>query len=162
MLDVVMHLGISAWRATALCVTGVSILACIGCDQHHSVTEQMGWQCTGITDTGNQVYPHVESVKLWFLDNPRFEERASGPSLCVDLSASGRPDVAVTFDVWGNRVQGLHGYDLTSMSLGSKALKVYDSESGGYHGDPAVGNFDSRVDEKQHPEKYRFPLDVYK
>ena len=49
-------------------------------------------------------FPHVEGVKLWFLENPRFEERASGPSLCADLERSKRRDVAVTFDVWGNRV----------------------------------------------------------
>jgi hypothetical protein len=162
MLEIVRHLADLGWRAITPYITAISLLTCIGCDQHHSVTKEMGWQCTGTADTGNQTYPHVEGVKLWFLENPRYEERASGPSLCADLNSSGQPTVAVTFDVWGNRMQGLHGYDLTGITLGSKALKLYSSESGGYHGDPRFGNFDSKADEEKHPEKYRFPLNVYK
>lgn len=140
----------------------VSLLTFVGCDQHQAVTKQMGWQCTGIADTGNARFPHVEGVKLWFLENPRYEERASGPSLCADLKASGFTDVAVTFDVWGNRIQGLHGYDLTGIAVGSKLLKVYGGESGGFHGDPHYGDFDSAVDAKKHPEVYRFPIDVFR
>src|SRR4051794_32308712 len=43
----------------------LSFLACTGCvsDEHRSVTKQMGWQCVGIEDTGNQRFPHVESIK---------------------------------------------------------------------------------------------------
>jgi len=122
----------------------------------------MGWQCTGIADTGNQKFPHVEGVKLWFLENPRYEERASGPSLCADLERFRGPDVAVTFDVWGNRLQGLHGYNLVSITVGSTQLRVYDAESGGFHGDPGYGNFDGKADQKKRPEVYRFPIDVFK
>ena len=121
----------------------------------------MGWQCVGTENTGDAKFPHVESIKMWFLENTHFEERASGPSLCSDLTASGRPDVAVTFDVWGTRLNGLHGYDLKSIAVGQKQLRVYGSESGGFHGDPSYGNYDSEVDRKKHPEVYRFPLDVF-
>jgi hypothetical protein len=70
------------------------------CDEAH------GWQCTGTADTKDQKFAHVESVKLWFLENPHYEERASRPHLCTDLQGSAKPDVTVTFDVWGNRLQG--------------------------------------------------------
>ena len=99
---------------------------------------------------------------MWFLENSHYEEGASGPSLCAGLQASGRPDVAVTFDVWGNKSMGLHGYNLSSISVGSNELKVYGSSSGGFHGEPGYGNFDSKADEKQHPEVYRFPLEVFR
>jgi hypothetical protein len=122
----------------------------------------MGWQCTGISDTENSKFPHTEGIKLWYLENPRYEERASGPSLCADLRVSGRPDVTVTFDVWGNSLQGLHGYDLANIRVGSKPLAVWDSASGGFHGDSNYGNFDSETDKRKRPEVYRFPLDVFK
>jgi len=122
----------------------------------------MGWQCVGVVDTRDKKFPHVEGIKLWFLDNPHYEEHASGPQLCAELAASGRPDVAVTFDVWGNRFNGLHGYNLTTIAVRSKLLTLYGSESGGFHDDTwHYGNFDSKIDQKQHPEVYRFPLDVF-
>jgi hypothetical protein len=139
-------------------------IACAGCvpDEHRSVTKQMGWQCVGVVDTRDKKFPHVEGIKLWFLDNPHYEEHASGPQLCAELAASGRPDVAVTFDVWGNRFNGLHGYNLTTIAVRSKLLTLYGSESGGFHDDTwHYGNFDSKIDQKQHPEVYRFPLDVF-
>ncbi len=122
----------------------------------------MGWQCTGIIDTGDQKFPHIESVKLWFLENPHYEERASGPSLCADLERFHIPDVTVTFDVWGSRLQGLHGYNLVGITAGSMPLRVFGAESGGFHGDPTYGNFDGKADAKKRPDVYRFPIDVFK
>jgi hypothetical protein len=70
--------------------------------------------------------------------------------------------VTVTFDVWGNRSYGLRGYNITGIAVGLNQLRLYDSETGGFHGDPHHGGFDSRVDELEHPEVYRFPLDIFR
>ena len=70
--------------------------------------------------------------------------------------------MTVTFDVWGNKSGGLHGYDTIEIEAAGKKLQIYGSESGGYHDDtPHFGNFDSEADKRQHPELYHFPLDVF-
>jgi len=143
--------------------TGLLLAGCFISDQRHSVTKEMGWQCTGVTDTKYERFRHVESIKMWFLENPHYEERASGPHLCADLEQSGKPTVAATFAVWGNALQGLHGYDLTSIAIGSRKLEIYEGGGGGFHDDrPHFGNFNSEADKKEHPEFYRFPLEVFK
>ena len=150
------------WAPLRVALAAGFLLISTGCDQHLLVTRQMGWQCTMVEDTGNAQFPHVEGVKMWFLENPRYEVRASGPSLCAELKAVGRPEVAATFKVWGNRIEGLHGWDLAGITAGSKTLTLYGSGSGGFHGDPEYGNFDSKVDQRMHPEVYRFPLEVFR
>jgi hypothetical protein len=123
----------------------------------------MGWQCVGVENTTSAKFPHIEAIKMWFLENPRFEERASGPDLCSELKTSGHDTVMATFDVWGTSISGLHGYNMIGLSAGAKQLKLYGSESGGYHdAGPHDGNFDSNADMKRHPELYHFPLDVFK
>jgi hypothetical protein len=130
-------------------------------DEHRVVICRMGWECIGVEDTIYPQYPHIESAKFWYRDNPRFEERASGPKLCLDLKASGASDVEMTFDAWGNRFQGLHGYDTTKLTANGKEIVLYGGESGGYHGDPGYGNFDGVEDKRLHPEKYKFPVDPF-
>jgi hypothetical protein len=123
----------------------------------------MGWRCVQTSDTNQPKYPHIETIDLWFIANPNYREIASGPSLCADLKSSGQPQVTVTFDTWGNRFTGLHGYDTIEMSSGKRQLKIYGTESGGFHDDtPHYGNFDSVQDKKIHPEKYRFPIDTFR
>lgn len=131
--------------------------------RHYSVTRRMGWQCTGIVNTANPKFPHIEDAKFWFIDNPHYEERASGPRLCTELRASHQAEADMTFDVWGNRFIGLKGYDTTGISVRGKQLELYGSESGGFHDPgPFYANFNSYRDQKLHPEKYRFPLDIFK
>jgi hypothetical protein len=148
----------------------VVVIFCIGLitavllltDEHRSVTARMGWECVTVEDTGNAQYPHVEEAKFWFRENPRYEERATGPRLCADLQASGASDVEMTFDTWGTRIWGLHGYDTEKLKANGKEIVLYGSESGGYHGDAGYGSFNSVEDMKQHPEKYKFPIDTFK
>jgi hypothetical protein len=141
---------------------GLIAAALLFTDEHRSVTARMGWACVAVEDTGNAQYPHVETAKFWFRDNPRYEERASGPRLCSDLQSSGASDVEMTFDTWGTRLWGLHGYDITMLTANGKRVALYDSWNGGYHGDPHYGNFNSDEDMKQHPEKYKFPIDTFR
>jgi hypothetical protein len=150
-------------RCLVFSIGAVLIAACLIflysiSDEHRSVTAQMGWACVLTEGTGSPKFPHVEIVKMWFLQNPHFEERASGPHLCQDLKASGQDQIAVTFDVWGNKMRGLHGYDGAGISVQAKQLQIYEFGSGGFHGDASIGNYNSA----DHPEVYRFPLDVFK
>jgi len=106
--------------------TALLLAGCFIADHHRSVTKEMGWQCTGLTDTKYERFPHLESIKMWFLESAHYEERATGPHLCADLEQSGKPTVAATFDFWGNGLQGLHGYNLTSIDIGSRKVEIYE------------------------------------
>lgn len=140
-------------RNSPMAVIGALMITSVGCNQHRSLTKQMGWQCIEVLDTGNPKFPHIEGIKMWFREDPHFEERASGPSLCRDLRRSGQADVAVTFDAWGFPGLGLRGYNIVGITIGSMPLTVWGSESGGFHGDPTYGT--------TRPKMHRFPLDVF-
>ena len=143
------------------CICFITAAACL-IDQHRPITRRMGWKCVSVADTKYVQYPHVEVAAFWFRDNPHFEEQASGPRLCADLQGSGASDVEMTFDTWGNRFWGFHGYDTTKLTANGKDIVLYDSSSGGFHDDEAhYGSFSSAEDKKQHPEKYKFPIDTF-
>ena len=55
--------------------TALLLAGCFISDQHRSATKELGWQCTGVTDTKDARFRHVESVKMWFLENPHYRER---------------------------------------------------------------------------------------
>jgi hypothetical protein len=143
------------------CICFITAAACL-IDQHRPITRRMGWKCVSVADTKYVQYPHVEVAAFWFRDNPHFEEQASGPRLCADLQGSGASDVEMTFDTWGNRFWGFHGYDTTKLTANGKDIVLYDSSSRGFHDDEAhYGSFSSAEDKKQHPEKYKFPIDTF-
>lgn len=63
------------------------------------------------------------------------------------------------FDVWGNRVAGLHGYNPTGMAVGSKPLENFNFGATEFRDDTVrYGDYRS----SDHPDEYRFPLDVFK
>lgn len=128
-------------------------------DERRSVTENMEWQCVASGSASDQNSPHIESVRLSFLKNPRYRMMVSGPHLCSDLKTSGQTYVAVTFDVWGNRVRGLHGYNPTGMAVGSKQLKGYVFGSSEFRDD--IGRHGDHQS-SEHPNEHRFPLEVFK
>lgn len=142
---------ISAFGLLAFCglIFGLYYLS----DNHYVVSRRMGWQCTGMYRTKNPRFPVVQDVKLWFLDNPHYEERASGPHLCEDLHSAGKPYADVTFDVWGNKLRGLHGYDGVSIEVDGKQFVTFGFESGGFH-------WDEPRPQTQFPSP--FPLDVFR
>ena len=130
-------------------------------DDYRTVTEQMVWQCALVEDTKNARFPHVEGVKLWFVKNPHFEETASGPHLCAELKEAGQPYVTVTFEVWGNRFYGLHGYNETGMAVGSRQLVfyVYGAGLSSFHRDVEHPEDEKRM---EYSDIRRFPLEVFK
>jgi hypothetical protein len=133
-VTIVIVVGFHCLIAAAVLLSAAAVLLE---DQHRTIIRRMGWKCVSVQDTKYAQYPHVEVAAFWFRDNPHFEERASGPKLCADLQASGVPDVEMTFDTWGNRFWGFH-----------------DDE-------PHFGSFSSAEDKKQHPAKYKFPIDTF-
>jgi hypothetical protein len=144
------------------CIGFITAAACL-IDQHRTIARRMGWKCVSVADTKYVQYPHVEVAAFWFRDNPHFEEQASGPRLCADLQASEASDVEMTFDTWGNRFWGFHGYDTTKLTASGKEIVLYDSSSGGFHDDEGhYGSFSYTEDKKQHPEKYKFPIDTFR
>jgi hypothetical protein len=152
------------WLSVILVVCSLCLITAVGLlvDQHRTITRRMGWKCVTVEDTRDVQYPHVEVAAFWFRDNPHFEEHASGPRVCADLRASGASDVEMTFDTWGNRFWGFHGYDTTKLTASGKEIVLYDSSSGGFHDDEGhYGSFSSTVDKKLHPEKYKFPIDTF-
>ncbi len=128
-------------------------------EQHRTVSEEMVWQCLSIQDTDNPKAPHIEMVRLWFVKNPHYEKTAGGPHLCVDLKATGLTRVTVSFRVWGNRWQGLHGYDEIGISAGSRKLDVY-----GFGAAPFYQDIEHPENERglAYPDMYRNPLEVFK
>jgi hypothetical protein len=148
----------------------IAVIGCLGLittagllhDQHRTVTRRMGWKCVTVEDKGNVQRPHIEVAAFWFWDNPHFEERAMGPMLCADLQTSGVSDVEMTFDTWGNLFWGFHGYNTTKLTASGKEIVLYDNWSGGFHDDEGhYGSFSYVEDKKQHPEKYKFPVDTF-
>lgn len=139
----------------------LAMTACI--DRHRSITKQMAWKCEGAEAMLERNLPRIEVVRLSFRENPRYWVRVSGPHLCADLGAAGQSSISATFDTWGNFIIGLHGYNLSGLNAGSRRIDFHDMESGGYT-DATVhhGNFSDVEDSRQHPELYRFPLDVFK
>ena len=103
---------------------------------HRSVTKSMRWHCIPMQSTNYSGLPNVESVNLWFAEDPRYEVNVSGPHLCSSLKAAGQPSLTATFDVWGSKLGGLRVYNITGTAVRSKPIKLYGLESGvGFHGD---------------------------
>ena len=123
------------WAVPIILFVGMITAGALLVDQHRAITSRMGWKCVSVQDTAYIQYPHAEIAAFWFRDNPHYEEQASGPSLCADLRASKASDVEMTFDTWGNRFWGFHGYDTTKLAANGKQITLFDSSSGGFHDD---------------------------
>ncbi len=74
-----------------------------GCDRHVHVTKEMKWECVPTEQSST-------SVILRYLEDPQYFDVVASPDLCRQLQASGIATAKVTYDVWGNFVQTLHGY----------------------------------------------------
>lgn len=150
----------AALITTATLLAGAFLFALYShSDEHRSVTENMAWQCVASGGASGQNFPLIETVRLSFLKNPHHRMMVSGPHLCSDLKTSGQTYVAVTFDVWGNRVRGLHGYNPTGMAVGSKRLTGYEFGLAEFRDDPGhYGPYPS----SRRPDADRFPLEVFR
>lgn len=81
--------------------------ALIACSHHASVREEMTWKC----EQGRTAQsPHAQAVMFLFVKNSAIGAMHAGPWLCDQLKAAGKPVVTVEYDVWGNSVDGVHGF----------------------------------------------------
>lgn len=94
----------------ALCI---ALLGC-GCNRYVVVTREMTWECVPAEQDIN--YPEAEPVLFRYTEDPEYFDLASGRALCQQLQASGKSRAEVTYQVWGNRVSGLHGYHIESVN----------------------------------------------
>jgi hypothetical protein len=73
------------------------------------VTKQMTWECA--PDHYMPAYPEAQPVRFRYVENPHHEVVQSGRGLCDQLKRAGQPVVAVEFELWGDRVRGLRGFN---------------------------------------------------
>ena len=88
---------------TAVLATAIMV----GCNRHALVREEMTWQCE--PGRAAQV-PLAQPVTFSFVKNPAIGELHAAPGLCDQLRATGKPVVVVEYDVWGNSIDGAHGF----------------------------------------------------
>ncbi len=109
-----------------------------GCDRHVRVVKEMIWECA--PERYMREYPDAQPVRFRFVENPHHEVVTSGRGLCDQLEASGKKVVSVEFDVFGNRWNGLHGFNDVAVD-GRAIVDVGGWGSSGSHsngpGDPA-------------------------
>jgi hypothetical protein len=69
--------------------------------------EAMTWKC----EPGRVAQdPTLQGVAFSFVKNPELGVLLAAPGLCTQLQAIGKPTVTIDYDVWGNPVEGLTGY----------------------------------------------------
>jgi hypothetical protein len=95
-------------------------------EEHRTLVEPMTWQCISDDNRAGSNDPHVETIKLSFKKNAHYELLAYGPSLCADLRAQPNSAVAVTFEVHGNAIWGLRGYNPTKVSANGRNLQTLE------------------------------------
>jgi hypothetical protein len=97
---------------------GVSVIAVIfllfpslGCEREVRlrVTKQMSWECA--PEHYMRAYPEAQPVRFRYVENPHHEVVQSGRGLCDQLKSAGKPVVAVEFELFGDKVRGLRGFN---------------------------------------------------
>jgi hypothetical protein len=84
-------------------------LICSGCDRHVHVTKEMAWECL---PAEREI---AKPVRFRYVEDPEYFDVVSGQGLCQRLQASAKRTAQVTYEVWGNSFQGLHGYRIESI-----------------------------------------------
>jgi preprotein translocase subunit SecG len=122
---------IFAAAIAALLVAALITTVVLLSDRYFSVAEKMTWQCA--PDQYQSWAPLAQPVRFRYLENPQYEEVASGKGLCDELKGSGRNVVLVEFAVWGNSFQGLRGFREVSVD-GKPIINVGGSGYSGAYG----------------------------
>jgi hypothetical protein len=95
------------------------------------VSKEMTWECA--PEHYMSQYPEAQPVRFRFVEDPSYEEVASGRGLCDQLRASGKRVVVVEYETWGNSFRGLIGYREASVD-GKPIVDVGGWGSSGAHG----------------------------
>jgi len=48
------------------------------------------------------VYPEAQTMRVTFVEAPRYQEEVSGRGLCNQLKIAGKGTVAIEYNTWGN------------------------------------------------------------
>ena len=83
----------------------IGVLA--GCNRHTHTREEMTWECQNGRADG---IPPAQPVMFRFVKNPAIATLHAAPGLCDQLKSTGKPVVRIEYEVWGNSVDGLHGF----------------------------------------------------
>ena len=102
------------YRLQYECVAAIALslaIASLGCEREVRlrVTKQMTWECA--PEHYMPAYPEAQPVRFRYLENPHHEVVQSGRGLCDQLKKKSEPVVAVKFELWGDRVRGLRGFN---------------------------------------------------
>jgi hypothetical protein len=73
------------------------------------VTKEMTWECA--PEHYMAAYPEAQPVRFRYVENPHHEVVQSGRGLCDQLKNTGKPLAAVEFELFGDRVRGLRGFN---------------------------------------------------
>jgi hypothetical protein len=88
----------------------------------------MTWECA--PDQFMPQYPNAQPVRFRFVIDPHCEDVVSGRGLCDQLRRSGKREVAVEIEAWGDTAHGLYGYRELSVD-GAPIVDVGGSGSSG-------------------------------
>jgi hypothetical protein len=141
----------------ALVLSASGLMLYYMADHHVSMTKRMYCECEIVKDKADPFRPHLEELRLVYHDNPRFEERLAGPSLCADLRRAGQQTADVTFDVWHNWKNGRGGYIIKKIMIGGKRREIFGTMIGGFH--PDSRTYVEYTDSAPDPARFAdFPL----
>jgi hypothetical protein len=79
-----------------------------GCTRHVYVSTEMSWECA--PEHHMAAYPEGQTVRVTFVEAPRYQEEVSGRGLCNQLKVAGKRTFVVEYDTWGNSHRGLISY----------------------------------------------------
>lgn len=102
------------YRLEYACVAATAfalLLPTLGCEREVllRVTKQMTWECA--PEHYMPAYPEAQPVRFRYIENPHPEVVKSGRGLCDQLKTAGKAVVAVEFELRGDRVRGLRGFN---------------------------------------------------
>src|SRR5579863_173985 len=97
-----------------ICMAAVAVaflLFTISCEREIRVrvAEPMSWEC--VPEHYMPAYPEAQPVRFRFVEDTHYEEVVSGRGLCDQLKNGGKPVVTVEFELWGDKVRGLRGWN---------------------------------------------------
>jgi hypothetical protein len=107
-----------------IAMLGLGVL--IGCNRHAHVREEMTWECQ--PGRAAQI-PSAQPVLFRFVKNSGIAALHAAPGLCDQLQAAGKPIVTIDYEVWGNSVDGLHGF--RALTIDGKSFKDLLPHEGG-------------------------------
>jgi len=114
-------------------VAVVFLLFTISCEREIRVrvAKLMSWECA--PEHYMPAYPEAQPVRFRFVEDTHYEEVVSGRGLCDQLKNGGKPVVTVEFELWGDKVRGLRGWNEIAVE-GKPIVNIGGWGSAGGHG----------------------------